>query len=128
MPRDPFAPAHFTETVPEVQGDARMIFGKYARLKRPDALSFRGLGQRAPYTAADADAARRCGDVDADFGHTGVDFAPRHRAKRGPAENVVAASGHKAALRRVAGVPTLPIRRFGFKRGMSGRYAFEVNC
>src|SRR5262245_64333434 len=38
MPRNPFAPAHFAETVLEVQGHARMIFGEYARLQRPDAV------------------------------------------------------------------------------------------
>src|SRR5262245_7981474 len=104
-----------------------MIFGKNARLQRPDAMSLRGLDQRAHQRAADAETARRRRDVEADFGNAGVDRAPRHRTQRGPTENAVAASGHKAALRQMTGVPTLPIRRFGFKRGMPGRYALEVN-
>src|SRR5215470_9976087 len=112
MPRDPFAPAHLAETILEVQGYTRVIFGEYARLQRPDALSFRGLDQRAHQRAADAEAARRGRDVDADLGHAGVDFAPRHRTQRGPAENPVTASGRQPALRQVAGVPTLPVRRF----------------
>src|SRR5262245_50243702 len=51
--RDPFASAHFAETVIEVQRQARMIFGKYARLQSPDAAPFRSLDQRPHQSAAD---------------------------------------------------------------------------
>src|SRR5262245_33453049 len=115
MPRDPFASAHFAETVFEVQHDARLIFGKYDRLQRPDAMSFRSPNQSAHQRAADAAAARRSCDVNADFGYASVDLAPRHRTQRGPAKNVIFISGHQSALRQMTSVPTIPVRRFGFK-------------
>src|SRR5882672_4022581 len=127
MTGDPFAPANFAETIPEVQGEARMIFGEYARLQCPDTVFFRSLDQRPHQRAADAESARRRRDINADFGHAGVNLALRDRTQRGPAENGIAVPGHQAALRQVTGVPALPIRRFGFKSGMPGRYAFEVN-
>src|SRR5262245_10658676 len=104
-----------------------MIFGEYTRLKGPDALLFRNFNQRPHQSAADATAPRRRGDVDADFGHSGVHLALRHRAQSGPAENAVAVSDHQSALRQMAGVPPLPIRRFGFKRRLPGGYTFDIN-
>src|SRR5262245_56782301 len=127
MTRDSFAPAHLAETVLKVQGDARMIFWEYTRLERPDAAVFRSPDQSAHQRAADADAARRRRDIDADFRHTGVGLALRNRAQRGPAQNYISVSGHQAAIRQMAVVPALPVRRFGFKSGLPGRYAFEVN-
>src|SRR5262249_23879574 len=104
-----------------------MIFSEYTRLQGPDALLFRNFNQRPHQSAADATASRRRGDVDDDFGHAGVDLALRHRAQSGPAENAIAVSDHQSALRQMASVPSLPIRRFGFKRRLPGGDTVDIN-
>ena len=67
------AAADDAEAARHVERDAGLVFGKDARLKRPDACLFGALDQRRKQRPADPLTARNGGNIDADLGHTTID-------------------------------------------------------
>ena len=122
------SPAHGAEPTAVMERDARDVLGEDPSLQRPDSVRLSPRCECGQQRTADARAARRLGDVDADLGNAAVRTAVRHRGERGPSDDAsVVVDRDQPVTGEVAGVERLPGGTASLERGDAGGQARVVD-